>query len=51
MGTRFPPLKIVEGSQGTEMTIKKPPEKQRMMMSCGKGAAWRVGEGTTGEDR
>ena len=51
VGTRFPPSKIVEGSQGTEMTIKKPPEGQRKMKSCGKGAAWRVGEGTTGEDR
>lgn len=51
MGTRFPPSKIVEGSQGTEMTIRKPPEMQRRMMSCGKGAAWRVGEGTTGEDQ
>jgi hypothetical protein len=51
MGTRFPPSKIVGGSQGTEMTIKKPPETQRRMMSCGKGAAWMVGEGTTREDR
>ena len=51
VGTRLPPSKIVEGSQGTEMTIRKPPEMQRRMMSCGIGVAWRVGEGTTGEDR
>jgi len=48
MGTRLPPSKIAEGSQGTGMTIRKPPERQMKMKSCEKGVAWRVGEGTTG---
>jgi len=51
MGAKSPPPKAVEGSQGTEATIRKPPGLRRKMKSCGKGVAWRVGEGTTGEDR
>jgi len=52
MGAMTPPLKVVEGSQGPETTIRKPPEMQMAdEVPRGKSAARRVGEGTTGEDR